>query len=124
MPALGLTQAVCLYWLWLSKRQEHSSPTIKELLSSITSICKNSEGFSLFNKQRIVQIKHKKQQLLTQPQQGPALVYKYIKSRLSFNSKASGWSRSFQSPPRSMTRVSPTPPSYNSGELTQHLRSV
>lgn len=43
MPALGLTQAVYLYQLWLSKRQEHSSPTIKELLSSITSICNNSE---------------------------------------------------------------------------------
>lgn len=69
MPALGLTQALCLYQLWLSKRQEHSSPTIKELLSSISSLGKNSEGFSLFNKQRIVQIKEEKHQLLTKPLQ-------------------------------------------------------
>lgn len=62
MPALGLTQAVYLYQLWLRKRQEHSNPTIKELLSSIISICNNSEGFSLFNKQRIVQTKQEKHQ--------------------------------------------------------------
>lgn len=90
MPALGLTQAVYLYQLWLSKRQECSSPTIKELLSSITSICNNPEGFSLFHKQRIVQIKHEKHQLLTQSQQGSAFVYKHLKSSLSFNSKESG----------------------------------
>lgn len=82
MPALGLTQAVYLYQLWLRKRQEHSNPTIKELLSSIISICNNSEGFSLLNKQRIVQTKQEKNQLLTQPQQGTALVYKHLKSRL------------------------------------------
>lgn len=124
MLALGLTQAVCLCQLGLSKRQEHSSPTIKELLSSITSICNTSEGFSLSNKERIAQIKQEKHQLLTQPQQGTALVCKHLKSRLSVNSKASGWRWIFQSPSKSMTWASPTPPSHNSRELTQHLRSV
>lgn len=117
MPAPGLTQAVCLYQLGLSKRQEHSIPTIKELLSSITSICNNSEGFSLFNKQRIAQIKQEKHQLLTQPQEGTALVYKHPKSRLSFSSKASGWKWIFHSPTKSMTWVSPqvtTPGNWHS----------
>lgn len=91
MPALGLTQAVYLYQQWFSKRQERSIPTIKELLSSVTSICNNPEGFTWLNKQGIVQIKQEKHQLLTQPQQGTALGYKHLKSRLSFNCKESAW---------------------------------